>query len=222
MKSRKYHISPSSGVSARLFRSLTGGASASYLALCAWPLEKQRDWLRITERVALSHFAPHSPPLVSLGAHRGFLGLPLRPFLDAVSCPPFSNLVLVYHTDPGLGHDGPAASHSPNPVHDRVRGHAMTVVCRRHTGGTGSHGLFPSHDRGHVLCPVHGRGRDPGHGHGHNLCPGLFPFPGRGRGGHDHGRGPCPPYPCPSLGLCHEGPCRALCLSHGEVLCACG
>lgn len=111
------------------------------------------------------------------------------------------------HSDLGLGHDGPSVSHSPNPVHDRVRSHAMTVVRHRHTGGTGSHGLSPSRDRGHgrglVLCPVHGRDR--GHGHGHNLCPG----PVRGRGGH----GPCP---CPSLYLCHVGPCRALCPSHGD------
>ena len=115
----------------------------------------------------------------------------------------------------GLGHDGPAASHSPNPVLDRVRGHAMTVVRHRH-GGTGCHGLSPSHDRGRgrglVLCPVHGRGRDPGHVHGHNLCPG----PVRGRGGHGRGRGP-------SLYLYHAVPCRALCLSHGDwVLYACG
>ena len=83
----------------------------------------------------------------------------------------------------------------------------MTAVRHRHTGGTGSHELSPSHDRGHDrghdLCPVHGRGR--GHGHGHDLCPG----PVRGRGG--HGRDPCP-----SLYLGHVGPCRARGLSHGD------
>ena len=109
------------------------------------------------------------------------------------------------HADLGLGHDGPSASHSLSPVLDRVRSHAMTVVRHHHTGGTGSYGLSPSHDRGHDLCPVHGRGR--GHGHGRNPCPGRV----HGRGG--HGRDP---FPFPYLYLCHACPCRALCLSHGD------
>ena len=184
--------------------------------------KKTKRQAQTTERDALSRFAHRSLPLASLEAHRGFLGLPPHLFLDAASCPLFSNLVLVQHTDLGLGHDGPAASHSPSPVHDPVRTHAMTVACRHRTGGTANHGLSPSHDRGHVL-PVHGRGRDPGPGpgHGHNLCPGPFPFLGRGRGGRDHGRAPCP-CPSPSLCLGHVDPCRALCLTHDEALCACG
>jgi len=172
----------------------------------------QRDpfgpWLeRCLHRILpFSHFARRFLPLASPEGHRGFFGLP-RPLLGAFSCHPFSNLLLVQHTVHGLGHDDPAASHSPNPVHDRVRSHAMTVVPHRH-GGTGNHGLSPfhdrGHDRGHVLCPVHG-GRDLGHAHDHSLCPG----PVRGRGGHD----PCP---YPSLYLCHVGPCRVLGLSHGD------
>jgi hypothetical protein len=163
---------------------------------------------------------------------RGCHDLP-HPSQRVVSSPPVENLIPVprIYLDPG--HDGPVASHFPNPVRGHVLRSRASGRLRTH-GGIVNRGLCPcrdhvrdhghghhDHDRVRVLvrglcrglCPYRHHGPCRGRGHDHGLCP--FPFLCRGRGrGHDR-----VPFLYPGLVL--ACPCRALSRPHDGAPCAC-